>query len=234
MEFITINKNQELYYGGKQGWWREDNHVFAEYGCGVISMCNMEISLSEKYDRKIDTKEVFFDINNIDYEEYRNYVNNRYKDSYYFSRYKFLSRLGLLPWTMKRGLKSFMSRFGIKAKIKWAPTLKKKFIMLYIEEMLKNDIPITASYFVFLRSRGLDFYVYENSKLLKSTSCTSHYFNIVDIVNMPEINDKYFVVSSWGNKYYVKADDWVNRLSVFSNILYCEILLQSKCMKDII
>lgn len=223
MGFITINKNQELYYGGKQGWWREDDSIFSEYGCGVIAMCNMEILLWNKYVKTDDTEEMFYNINNIAYDDYRNYVEKRYKNSYDFSRFIFLSKLGLLPWTMKSGLKTFMRQLGMKSKIKWAPTIRKNCIMLYIEEMLNKDIPVTASYFVFLRSRQLDFYTYENSKLYKSTSCTSHYFNIIDVVDIPENDDKYFVVSSWGKKYYIKVADWINRLSFFTNILYCSL-----------
>ena len=88
--------------------------------------------------------------------------------------------------------------------------------------MLENNIPIVASYYVFNKNNKLALYKYNdaNGSFDKVAGISRHYFNIVGITKRD--NKELLVISTWGDKYYIFYDQWVKKLSIFSNILYVE------------
>ncbi len=209
MDFVEINYNDRFYYGGNQSWW-EDDDIFKSCGCGIVAMCNFELYIKGKCE--------------ISYDEYIDYVNQRYEKHYSFLSGSFFSKLGLVPWRMKKGVMFFFSNMEqfSEMKVKWSPTLNKSRILVCIEKMLEKDLPVTASYFTFKKNNIINFYQYDlNEKAMKQVSkCTGHYFNITGLVELCDSKEKYFRVSTWGKMYYIKVDDWIDKLSFFTNILF--------------
>lgn len=207
-KFIKINTMGKSYFGGNQSWWKDENQTMKEFGCGVISMCNLELYVDGK--------------GSMTYEEYKDYVNLRYGQDYSLARGKKLQRLGLLPTTMENGLDRFYNKRGVDPVISWAPTIGKKKIRKLIEKMLENNIPIVASYYVFNKNNKLALYKYNdaNGSFDKVAGISRHYFNIVGITKRD--NKELLIISTWGDKYYIFYDQWVKKLSIFSNILYVE------------
>jgi len=204
-DFIQIHSDNMTCFGGNQSWWRERDNILCQNGCGVVAMCNLELYLNNNHD------------NRISYEEYIKYVETRYEEAYPISKNKLLCGFGLLPHIMRKGFKKFEY-----SKICWAPTINKKRIIERIYSMLEADLPIVASYYVFNKKRKLDLYRYDEvqNSLIKESGICSHYFNIV---GMSKIKDKdMIIISSWGKKYYAYYDEWVKKLSIFTNILYVE------------
>lgn len=237
LEYMTMENNndnfimisgQESRYGGNQQWWEKKNETIAKYGCGVIAMCNIELYLKKNIVKMHGLNNSFTADNEIHIDDYTEYVNERYINRYHFISFPPFSWLGLMPWTMKAGLKKFFKEEKANVKIKWAPTLNKGQIMSYVTSMLDNDIPISASYYVFNKKNTLNFYVYDDSKktMIKASGCSSHYFNITGIKDVAENMEttKYFIISSWGKKYYIKVNEWIEKLSYFSNILFVKVL----------
>ncbi len=209
-KFIKITRGSTEYFGGNQSWWEKENQAMKEYGCGVISMCNLELYV-DGVSRK-----------GITYGQYKAYVNKRYRENYSLGKSKRKQSIGLLPTTMEKGLDKFYSDRNIDPIISWCPTVSRKRIRQLIEKMLDNNIPIVASYYVFNKRNKLDLYTYNESdgSFEKNSSIRRHYFNIVGIT---ERNGKdLLIISTWGGKYYAYYDKWVKKLSLFSNILYVE------------
>ncbi len=218
------------YYGGDQSWWEGNNTCLKKYGCGIIAMCNTELSIRNKLEKVQEetgnapenydsTKE-----NIIEFSDYTEYVNERYNIAYGLPAVYPLNAIGLVPWKMVKGIKKFYEQYGIKIKVKWAPSLKKSKIINMINEMLTNGVPIPAAYYVFNKKNKLAFYTYDvhHNQMKECSSCTSHYFNITGIMNIVINNENqiYFKISTWGKLYYIKLDEWIKKLSYFSNILY--------------
>lgn len=208
--FIKINKEDKMYFGGNQSWWKDENTLMKERGCGVIAMCNLELYLDNQRKKEIS------------YQEYKDYVENRFKKAYPMAKNKKLSKLGLLPTTMEHGLDVFYSSRNIDPIISWAPTISKKKLRGLMEKMLRNNIPIVASYYVFNKKNKLDLYTYdeENGAFEKSAGIRRHYFNIIGLTKRE--GKELLVISTWGGRYYAYYDQWIKKLSIFSNILYVE------------
>ncbi len=242
IEFVQVNYNNNIHYGGNQSWL--DDGKLRDYGCGVIAMCNVELYISRcnertSLEKNITNKNTDISLHNsILYEDYITYVNKRCQENYALLKGKLFGKLGLVPWRMKKGIKSFWSDFcnnsannsqniylmnsKAKFKTKWAPTMSKSKIIGMIENMLDNDLPIVASYFTFNKNKVLDFYEFDsaNHNVKKNGSIAGHYFNITGIVKLEDTNDRYFVVSSWGKMYYIKIEEWLKKISYFTNVLY--------------
>ncbi len=208
--FVKINKDESSYFGGDQSWWKNADNLMSDRGCGVISMCNLELYLNGGTNK------------GISYEDYRNYVEKRYCEAYPMPKKKKLRKLGLLPTTMEKGLDDYFQSKNIDPIISWGPTVSKRRIRKFMDKMLENNIPIVASYYVFNKKHKLDLYTYDEKTecLHKEAKIGSHYFNIVGITSRE--NRDLLIISTWGTKYYAYFDEWVKKLSIFTNILYVE------------
>lgn len=210
INFIKIKRGTKEYFGGNQSWWKNENDYMSGYGCGVIALCNLELYISG------------VGIKGITYEDYKAYVDKRKGEAYFLDQRKKLQVPGLLPLVMERGLDKFYGERNMEPVISWCPTINKKRIRKLIEHMLKNNIPIVASYYVFNKKNKLDLYTYDkrNKTFEKSAWIKRHYFNIVGITRRD--GRDMLVISTWGERYYVLYDQWIKKLSIFSNILYVE------------
>ncbi len=208
--FVKIKHKEKIFFGGNQSWWKKNDIIMSERGCGVIALCNLELYLNG-----VNKK-------GITYDEYKTYVNKRYKEDYFLGQNKKLERLGLLPTTMENGLDKYFASKNIDPIISWAPTVSKKRIRVLMEKMLQNNIPIVASYYVFFKRNKLPIYRYneELQTFERAGGIKRHYFNIVGITRRDDRD--LLVISTWGERYYAFYDQWIKKLSIFSNILYVE------------
>ena len=204
--FIEIKTSAHTYFGGDQGWWKDSCKTFENYGCGAISMSDTELYIMKQQ--------------SITQDKYIDFVNKRFKKAYHF-----IIARGVPFWKMGFGFRRALRAKAIKAFIWWAPTIRKHKLLFYIEEMLSNNLPVPASYFVFLKKHGLALYRYNKNKntFTYSQSINSHYFTITGIYLDKESDTEYLQISSWGQCYYIKLDEWMKKRSVFSNILYYNI-----------
>lgn len=205
-DYVLIQHNGVKSYGGNQSWWNKDNTVLCDHGCGIISMCDLELYLK---------KHTSFET--MTYWEYKRYVDDASKTRYDMGIAKKRKDLGLVPMTMMRGLKGETDIRN--SKIKWAPSLNSNKTKEYIIDMLSRDIPVVASYYVFNKNNKLNLCSYNiKSATMKSEKeIKAHYFNITGLAVYNQ--KEYLCISSWGKKYYINYDEWAEKLSFFSNIL---------------
>lgn len=209
-KFIKVNNDSQVYFGGNQTWWRNQDEAMSSYGCGIIAMCNLELYVDG------------VGIKGISYDDYIAYVEKRRKEIYSLHERSKLQRLGLMPSIMERGIDRFYNSKGIDPIVSWCPTINKRKIRMLIDNMLDNNVPVVASYYVFNKKQKLDLYTY-NEKTRgfdRAAEISRHYFNIVGITR--RYGKDMLVISTWGQKYYAFYEQWVRKLSIFSNILYVE------------
>lgn len=213
-KYVHIKLDDNSFYGGNQGWWTDSNSVISRYGCGVIAMCDLEIYLSGKFNGNQKV------INNCDtfiiYNEYKKYVEKRFYKTYRIYDLPIIKKLGLLPWKMTRGIRTFLiDKNDEKGNVKWAPSKKCEVISEYISGMLKNDIPVVASYDCTIKGKPLNYFIKDAIGNIKEASqFTSHYFVITGI------DGDFFKISTYGETCFVLSKDWYENLSYFTNILY--------------
>lgn len=204
--FIEISDESHTYYGGDQGWWKDASKRFESYGCGAISMSDTELYIMKE--RKISR------------DRYLNFVNKRFKKLYHF-----LIARGVPFWKMCLGFWRTLRAKSINSFVWWAPSIRKSKLLYYMEEMLSKDMPIPASYFVFIKRNGLPLYRYNDSLnvFTYSQDIHSHYFTITGIYLDSASKNKYLEISSWGQRFYIEFDAWSKKRSLFTNILYYRI-----------
>ena len=204
--FIEIKDGSDTCYGGTQAWWLGRNTRMKKYGCGAISLSDTELYITNN--------------KSIDCGSYISYVDVRFKKLYHF-----LIARGVPFWKMSFGFWRALRANSIKSLVWWAPSLRKKKLLSHIETMLSNDMPVPASYFVFLKKNGLPLYKYNGSidDFVYSQDIHSHYFTITGIYRSEKTGKKYLKISSWGKCFYAELDAWLKKSSVFSNILYYKI-----------
>jgi len=207
-QFVPVRYNDVTYYGGDQGWWKDESAKVKGYGCGIIAMCNLELY--------IDNPNAVYT-----YQEYKDYANERWKERYWLYG---ISGLGytLPPWDMEAGIDEKLAEKNINATVEWGKAYYVPYIRLMFIAMLEHDIPIVASYHY--ENDRLECYSYDqnNCTMIISDDMGSHYFTITGIVNVYEGNRyvEYARISTWGKEYYIKLEDYFRRLSYFNHFLY--------------
>lgn len=161
------------------------------------------------------------------------------KDFFEVFRYKLLNLPfealdQVFPRRMESGLKEFFKDNGYSAEVKWASSLNRNVVHNTIIEMLSNDIPVTCAYFSFyalglnvnwfsLGKRMNTLPLYNCDTLVQESEVSSHYMNITGMYYLYDDSDNsykvVYQVSSWGGKYYFFEDDYMEKLSGFSNII---------------
>lgn len=221
--YVSIQHNGERSYGGNQGWWSKENTVFSRQGCGVISMCDLEIYLyMTRYRQLEDEKESHTPMT---YWEYKKYIDNAGSSRYRLGVGHNTKNMGLMPYTMIKGLKESKRAIdgvslGKRVRLSWAPSSNSNRIKEYIIDMISRDIPVVASYYVFNKENKLSLYRYDSRKrrMINDGEIRAHYFNITGVSVLDD--EEYLMISSWGKKYYISYDKWAKKLSIFSNIFF--------------
>ncbi len=235
------DENGHISNGGNQNWWskkavyREDKggldrlkkitrdqyYRLWKSGCGTIAMCDAELYIGSLNENQGEFGK----------KDYMEYIESAYE-----YKYKIKGNMmngiftGLKPWVMRRGLRSFLNRSGYTAiGVTWAKHFwkgkkrQKKMVLLDIEKMLKNNIPVVFAYYSF---RGKQVALYSGiSSLLEGgkagLAANAHYMTIIGLLKYRE---QYILkVVSWGNIYYIDYNEYAEKLSFFSNILTVEV-----------
>lgn len=202
-DFISVKGENCSMYGGNQ------NHCIQKfmqgYACGVIGCVNVIMYDRHKVSGKLEISETDF--------------------------LKLVEKLrkSFLPVIPKFGMNGLFMAFGldlyyrvnhINNKAHWGcfpPNIFKT-----IEKMLSEDEPVVLSigpnFPNFFGNNRLKLYSKINGSMVESTSTKAHY------VTVTGIDDEWMMISSWGNRYYIRRDEYTyyrkhKSLSLFTNIM---------------
>ncbi|MCM1508719.1 MAG: VWA domain-containing protein [Ruminococcus flavefaciens] len=207
-------------------------------GCGIIALGDMLLYMAigdPTYNPTMDWSiptmmDLGSSYNHIDFDTYVWYI---YTISNYFSYLPFIKGLagdGLLFSNLENGLKlmSLNNSMNLK-KIEWQYSSNSAKTLSKMKEMLSNDIPVVYSISASFEKNKLPLYMFdENNMLYIAERPKSHFMDATAIIEFsPEAADllghKILIkTATYGKEYYADYDEFADRLSWDTNILYVE------------
>ncbi len=233
------NRGSNASYGGSQMWLFDDgnstwysqfgmDYIIQNYGCGLISTSDILLYLAKtntQYETD-ETEQISKNgITNIDYNEYIEYVNDM--NGRYLT---VVNWVGVAGPNIKTGIETYSSVRKLDLKAKWC--VSKEKMLPRIKEMLNNDIPVTFAIGPSVdKDAGVVFYTLQPQtnnpyNLVKDAGpVRGHYVTITGMMSDDISNKKILEISSWGKKYYIDYDEYMDYVDaesshLFSNIVY--------------
>ena len=224
----------------------DQSYPISQMGCGLIAVSDLQLYLMQQnegyelLDQELDAD--LFDKNTgvIQKKDYMAYVMSGPLDFYGFRDDWLTNNFGLVPGKMKYGLNLFLSHNNHEqTSVTWAPyslTPKTSHSMLVLEEiedMLGKDLPVVFAYYTFDEEDKLILYSDEEYAKIQNVNADldhedvgEHYMTIIGLyryLNEDSTDYEYLLkVTSWGKVHYIRYDDYIKKLSYFSNILRIE------------
>ena len=255
MQILRLNKpyiSVENSFGGNQEWFEKTGRpwkgkAIKGYGCGLIGASDVilhilgnvpfEVFESDKQDR---ADEITTNLKKTDYIDFISNMERKY--------FHIFPKLGLSGILLALGMnlyflvhrKEIKNLTGRKFRARWAVWPSK--ILDRIREMLTEDIPVIISIGPgFFRKDKVRLYVDTSAKTGKDkdidkekrfkavTSTKDHYVTVTGILESKEDDITLLEISSWGKKYYIRYDEYMEFVKkcdnfYFSNILYIKAI----------
>ena len=228
--------NTTISYGGNQGWffddsteqcnsWLDNGYVIQNNGCGLISPSDtlLYLALSDQKFSTFDTELVEIDsFGNVTYDSYQDYIK-----CMNFCWFEIFRGIGVNGISIANGINQYSGRYQLGLKANW--NISKNDLLLKIQKMLDCDIPVTFSIGPQSKyGKGIWFYDWiplENDQYNFQVESyryivTGHYATITGLLIDDIKNQKILEISSWGKRFYVNFDEYLNYVGVTSNIVY--------------
>ena len=234
-DYIRIDNEEEISYGGNQSWFY---NKIEDYGCGLISSCDILIYLGlTHYDKYLFTPMVMYNNDGtIKYNTYVDFVE------FYYDKYLFLiDEMDTNGINIAMNLEKYINSYGGKASCCWA---NGKFIgigwktiigryndkiqtisEIYndIHTMISNDIPVMLSIGPHSKNGGVYAYrtlksVIKGDPTLSTEKFLNHYVTVTAIIYDNVKHQTYLKVSSWGLDYYISLSEFDNNRDIYSGV----------------
>lgn len=232
-------------HGGDQNWWRNTSDTkadegrkwrkpyqramadeafrIAHAGCGVIAMNDLELYLLQQE-------------KDVTREAYQKLVAENWEKRYRIKSNVVNVLVGLYPWKMERGLRSFLEcHDSPRKRVKWAPyfwlprSRQRMRVLETMQDMLGANVPVVFSFHTF-DSKRKSLVLYANRERAMAGAgaqagdamVNSHYMTVIGLYEytIPGKEPGILMqVESWGRIYYVRYQEYATRLNYFTNIL---------------
>ena len=212
---ITDENGNVIGYGGDQGWFKDDPDLrtmgidIDGYGCGIIAAVNQILYMSGV--RSI-SKDDYMDL-------VREFFDEGFLRKYGVNHGFLLSGKGAIPTQLANFIRDECAERGIKVDPHWdycGNDYEGRYE--YMKEAVQNGKPVMWG----IHDNDGDtcpFYSYDEStgKLEKTNGCSSHYVTVTGVYEKVGPNgnvERLVEVSSWGEKYYVKWDEYMEFMDI--------------------
>ena len=235
-EYIQVNAQNVLSYGGNQNWFSTESKVSREYllhqwGCGVIAIGDLLLYLARsnrQYATGI-TSLVRIERPVFRLEDYKNYI------------YCILHTLahvipgsGMNGFAVAAAVRRYCLKYRIKMTIAWKGFLDDRQMLFTIRKMLREDLPVILSIgpntpLVFGK-KGIPFYVLnEKGELIPSgqQAVHSHFVTVTGIVRHTS-HQILLRIASWGKEYYIDYREYREYVNTEGDALSSSLLYLSK------
>lgn len=207
-DYVCVDNSS---YGGSQTYFRNIDGLFCKGkdkgGCGIVAMGDTMAYLSK------DTR-----FANID--SYCRYFNKIVRKSLWIP-----SRIGMSFLHIHFASKHMLKSFSLPYTCRWC--FSKKKLYSRVKNMLVDNIPVILCIPKnFSRSKSKEMLNLYDSDSRPATRTHGHF---VVITGICELNQKLFwEISSWGKKYYISIEEYINYSKHHIAGLLGNILLISK------
>lgn len=244
VNFIDEDGNSQISYGGNQGWFGEEykqNNIekystIDSYGCGLISISDILLylaSVNSKYSTDM-TDLIRTDNGAIEYNSYIDYISRMEKS---FFHVRDIDLIDGKKWTgidglsIAYGVYKYNWFYNVDLHSYWGGGTDK--MLKNIEEMLKNDIPVTLSanaikeqYEAEAKDKGLYIKMYTNDteipreKNYEMTDATfdNHYVTVTGVIRNSIEDRTWLQVSSWGRKFYIDYNEYLYYMQTYASM----------------
>lgn len=214
--YISVTDGRVCSYGGNQ--MSSDNRTEREVGCGVIAALDLLLYLSHYHTdaAAARAKQPLPEKGPVPLTEYLQIVHEL--------------RKRFLPLIPKHGINGLMLTLGLNAcflkrRLPFAASWGVPYARLWreIRRMLEADIPVIFSigpnFPLFWQHHKLKLYAQRSDgSYVPCTQTHAHY------VMITAMDDEWLQVSSWGRKYYIRKDEYLqyvreHSLHLVSNIV---------------
>ena len=204
MNFIRVKKDNRIFYGGAQEWF--DSDLKKSMGCGIIAAANSIKCIEAK-----QTHRTY-----LDYDEYMALANLLSKKYIHV-----LPKLGINGISLSVGINRYFWRHRMPYRAVWG--IGRRHIWENITRMVNDGIPVILAIgpnnIRFLTDKKLPFYTKDGEGFVCSCEINAHY------VSVTAIDDFYLTISSWGRKYYINRNEFINYCKRYSNFLYSNVMI---------
>lgn len=200
-QYISVSYGRFLSFGGNQR--RAQKSITRRCGCGVIACTDLSLYVAGRRQP----------IPSDEYNTLAETMRRKYLP--------LLPRFGTNGWMLAWGMNRYFKKHGIRLRAGWG--VRKGRLRRAMGEMLSRDIPVILSIgqnFPFIwRKNRLNLYRLTDSGYAAVSSTKAHYVTITGM------DDSWLHISSWGQKYYINWDEYVEYVErhsswIISNILY--------------
>ncbi len=212
-DFVGIELENRVSYGGNQRLWPEGNMRFC--GCGVIAAADLLLymSLTRPQCRRALCPG---DKRALSFQEYRALAETLNK--------KFLPlipRRGINGLGLAAGLNWCFKKYKLPMRCSWQISRGK--LWQGLEDMLSRDIPVIfaigPNFPKVWQKHALPLYKKrEDGSLVRSGSVKAHY------VSVTGMDGTHLRISSWGEEYYISREEYMEYLRRHSCAIVCNYL----------
>lgn len=225
-EYIKVRRKSsgKLTFGGDQGFFhaavpsKADKKKNAS-GCGIVAFGDLLLYLGKRGEdfQTLESEGCIREI--LEEDEYRSYFN---------IIYSFLGGIpfpgGISGFSLFFGFNRLARRKGWKLRAKWGMSRKK--LKARIEEMLTRDIPVILCIpmMIMKKDKPDGLWLYPAADGQKAVFTKAHYVVVTGMIQKNHV--LYYEISSWGEKYYINADEYDIVIhthfmgTILGNILY--------------
>lgn len=201
-DYVRIERNGKMSYGGSQMWF--DNSAIRVCGCGPVAVFDTLLYLTNRQKGTLSLEE---------YKRQLEEVSRRY--------FPLIKPFGINGILLAAGTNRILRRYHLPYRTFWAVSGRKFWPR--VEDLLRQDLPVVFSvgpnFPAIWQKNRLTFYQKQaNGSYVPVSSAKSHY------ITATGIDEEWLRISSWGNEYYIKRqeyDEYIRRhsTSIVSNIL---------------
>ena len=185
------------YFAGSQEAFRAESRRIAQYGCGLIGLCDLIIYLTERSWREKAEGQTGVH-RGRSYEAFVHKIDDRMARAY--------RKLGLNGWSMARAFNRRAKKRGWPLRARWGVPMET--LVQEVNAMLLKDIPVIMSVGPGFRSpdgtKGIALYAEDGMTRIDRAS--DHYFTVIGLIT--RAGRRFFRVASWGRIYLVDTETY--------------------------
>lgn len=226
-----------ISYGGNQGcffideneeWysWLESDYLIQNYGCGLISPSDtlLYLALSDNQYSTYETELVSINLSGyIDFNSYQCYIRMMN-----LSWFKIMRWVGVNGLQIANGINQYSWYNCLNLNASW--NVSNNDLLSKIEKMLDKNYPVTFSIGPVGDDCGIWFYDWipkDDDKYNFEVQSypyivNGHYATITGLLIDNVKGQTMLEISSWGKKFYVNFDEYLDYVGITSNIVYIE------------
>lgn len=194
-----VGENGTVYYGGDQGWFKDERKELQEHGCGIIATVNLALYLSG---RTMLTQEEYM-------QEVREFLNQSWT-----GRQEITHGTGYDAVSMTFYMNGFFYEQSMDNTAYWK--LSQKHMLEDISRMLSDDLPVILEIGDGKKDKNgvedkVKLYTVKGGEYCIEQETSDHYVTVTGLIEYEEGGEHKTMleISTWGGMRYIDYDEYM-------------------------